>query len=51
MESNYKLVDFEKYCPTCKNKNLPDDNYPCDECLEVPAREYSHKPSRYEEDN
>ena len=51
-EENYKLVEYEKWCKTCKHKDLetqPGKDIPCDECLDEPARQYSHKPLRYEE--
>lgn len=44
-----KEVDFEKYCKTCKNNKLKEEETPCYECLSIPARPYSHKPERYEE--
>lgn len=46
---NDKFVDFEKYCPTCKNSKKSDEEEPCCSCLDIPAREYSHKPEFYEE--
>lgn len=55
---NMKEVFFNVYCPTCKYKDIKDtDIYtddakeePCNECLTVPAREYSHKPINWEEE-
>ena len=44
-----KIVEFDKYCKTCKHKKLSEAESPCDECLEEPARQYSHKPAKYEE--
>lgn len=46
---NMKIVDFETYCPTCKNYNKTEDEEPCTYCLETPARQYSHKPEKWEE--
>lgn len=47
---NYKEVYFIEYCATCTNKDTPEDEEPCFSCLQVPARENSHKPEKYEED-
>ena len=44
----YKLVDFDRYCPTCKYKDLKENEDPCDECLAMGANLYSHKPVKYE---
>lgn len=46
---NYKEVDFITYCATCKYKDAPETEEPCDECLHIPARCESHKPIQYEE--
>ena len=43
------LVDFDEFCPTCKHNKLTDTDYPCDECLEHPTNQESHKPVKYEE--
>ena len=47
-DNNVKLVKFEDYCPTCKHYKDGENSEPCDSCLEVPARYYSHKPERWE---
>lgn len=44
-----KEVYFDQYCKTCKNKNLKENDSPCYECLQEPARVYSCKPDRWEE--
>lgn len=44
-----KEVYFDKYCKTCKNKDVKEEDDPCHECLEEPANMDSHKPMRYEE--
>lgn len=46
--TGYKYVDFSK-CITCVFKDLEENEYPCSECLETPAREYSHTPEFYKE--
>lgn len=49
MEDNYKEVDFEKYCKTCKYKDLKESKDPCNECLEEYSNLYTHKPVKYKE--
>lgn len=49
MEGDYKIVEFEKYCPTCKYYELDENEDPCYECLAEPANIDSHKPIKYEE--
>lgn len=49
METYWKEVDFGLYCEKCKHYKNPEDKFPCDECLEEPARQYSHKPVKFEE--
>ena len=42
-----KFCDFYTYCKTCKHKDVPETEDPCDECLRVPAREFTFKPFNY----
>ena len=49
MDSNLKEVDFNKYCETCKNKDLKEHFDPCNDCLEVGAREGTEKPECWKE--
>lgn len=49
MQDVYKIVDFHKYCKTCKYEELDESDGPCDECLEHPENVYSHKPVKFEE--
>lgn len=49
MESKDKFVDFEKYCPKCKSKDVAESEDPCFECLKEPVNVDSHKPVRFEE--
>lgn len=44
---NEKLVDFEKYCHTCKYRKVLETDDPCNECLTTPARFESHRPVNY----
>lgn len=46
---DYKEVYFDKYCKTCKHKDLKEEEFPCDICLEEPTNLNSHKPVKWEE--
>lgn len=46
-----KEVYFNEFCSKCVNRDTPDTEEPCNECLTFPAREDSHKPVMYEERN
>ncbi len=48
-EIDYLLVDFKKYCETCKYKDVKETEDPCNECLENPTNLYSHKPVKWDE--
>ena len=43
------LVDFEKYCGRCVNRDKAENQEPCDDCLEVSAKEDSRKPVHFVE--
>ena len=43
-----KEVDFKKYCPACKYLKKRQDQKPCAECLETPAREDTARPVNFE---
>lgn len=45
----YKEVYFDKYCGTCKNKDVKEIDDPCNDCLSEPTNLNSHKPVRWEE--
>lgn len=49
MENQYKIVDFKKYCETCKYKEMKEVKDPCNECLDNPVNENSEKPVKYKE--
>jgi hypothetical protein len=49
MEENWKVVDFEKYCPLCEHEKDDENDDPCHDCLEIGARLYSHKPEYFKE--
>ena len=42
-----KIVDFNKYCPSCKYYKESEKESPCNDCLTVSARKNSHKPLKY----
>lgn len=44
-----KLVDFQKWCPSCKDFETPEIDLPCRECLEYPTNTYSTKPVKWKE--
>ena len=49
MNPAMKIVSFDTYCKTCvwRKQSEVDPKKPCDECLNVPARQNSHKPINY----
>ena len=49
MEQIEKEVYFHKYCESCKHFKSPDDEDPCNDCLDNPVNTYSHKPVNWEE--
>lgn len=44
------IVDFNKYCKTCKYSDVDEWEDPCNECLHNPVKEDSRKPVNYTED-
>lgn len=48
MEANYKEVSFALYCKKCINNELEGYKSPCNECLDVPMREGTNVPEKYE---
>lgn len=49
MDVEYKEVDFEKYCKTCKYEKLEGFQSPCNECLENGMNIQTSKPSEWVE--
>lgn len=41
-------VRFDKYCETCKHKDLKESKDPCNECLDYGFNVESEKPVKYE---
>lgn len=52
MEGDYKIVDYDKYCQSCKHydEDESDPKCPCFRCLDEPANIDSHKPLYFEEE-
>ena len=46
---NTKFVDFANYCKTCVHQKASEDEEPCNECLNVPARKNSSRPVNWKE--
>ena len=46
---NMKIVNFDEYCKRCHYNKNKETEKPCYECLHTSARQYSHKPSKFEE--
>lgn len=44
MESGNKEVYFFEYCSSCEYSDKGENDDPCDECLEYPVNQNSHKP-------
>lgn len=49
MNENMKHVEFWNYCEKCEHRDKDQWEDPCDECLNYPAREYSHRPLNFKE--
>lgn len=49
MDNIERIVDFKKYCETCKHKDVNEVKDPCDDCLDNPMNTNSRKPMYYEE--
>jgi len=43
-----KFVDFYTYCKACKHKDKNENDDPCNDCLNEPVNEDSHKPWYFE---
>jgi len=50
LDSNiFREVRFDKYCETCKWKELDEVKDPCNDCLAIGMQEETEKPEYYEE--
>ena len=47
-ENNLHIVEFDKYCSTCKYYKKDQAEDPCHVCLTISARENSRKPEKWE---
>lgn len=47
-DPGYKEVYFNQYCKTCKHAKKKEHEEPCEECLDNPINQYSHKPINWE---
>lgn len=47
MEDRELFVEFDQYCKTCQHEKLAENEPPCDECLDHPVNQESHKPYYY----
>ena len=48
MENKEKIVNFEKYCRTCKHSKKREYEDPCDDCLDYPVNDEGRRPVRWE---
>ena len=48
MEEKLKEAWFWEYCKECKHQAVNEDEEPCNECLNHPGVEDSHKPYNFE---
>ena len=49
MIGDNKEVIFGKFCPGCEFAEKAENEEPCDECLEQPFNQDSHRPVNYKE--
>lgn len=49
MELRDKEVYFETWCPKCEYYALDESEDPCDECLNNPVNQYTHRPVCFKE--
>lgn len=49
IDNDYKEVYFWEYCKTCKYAKTPENEMPCNDCLEYPVNLYTHKPVNWKE--
>ena len=49
MDNLEKLVEFDKYCKSCKYETASEHSDPCDECLTYPTNTNTNQPVLWEE--
>ena len=47
-DSEYREVNFEKYCGICKHLDCPESADPCFECLDHPLNYCTDRPVNWE---
>lgn len=47
-EDGYKVVDYNRWCKTCKYEKKKEEEVPCDECLETPLNFETTQPVKWE---
>ena len=47
---NTKIIDFDKWCKACVNREKLAEEDPCNECLTCPARFDNSAPLKYQKD-
>ena len=45
-----KIVKFDEYCNRCAHKDVKETEDPCNECLNNPGNEDSHRPIYFKEE-
>ena len=50
MEIVDQMVDYDKFCKSCKHRKLKGHYDPCNDCLDNPANTNTNKPMYYEKD-
>ncbi len=48
MEGDSHIVEFEKWCKSCKYEDIDGTDEPCDTCLGYVVRPDSRKPEKWE---
>lgn len=48
--SNFKEVDFEKWCPKCAHWKKDEEDDPCNICLGIGGNYGTTKPFKFEEE-
>lgn len=48
-QNRLKMVWYDLWCLYCKYKEKPENEEPCDECLNNSVREETHKPLKFED--
>ena len=49
MDDEYKIVDFGKYCKSCKHADKSELEDPCFECMDEFINLHSDRPVKWEE--